>query len=340
MRFFFAIPAGLLAFLLMLEGVLQVLPVNSGVRMAATGEAAPFSRYLRQQPFVYSHGWALTNHRRGMTNAQGFVNSPDFEQTGGVLVIGDSYIEALMLPWSDTLRGQLARALRGNVLAAAASGNGLADTLQLTRHYAPALQPDTIVIFAKPTELETLLGIPRRGHSSFQLHGREVSLLHAPYQEAASKHLMLQSALLRYGYYNLKFTEWLNTTLARLQGPPPFVLPAQEADNEKVLAWYFAELKKAAPASRIIFLADGDREGIYNGMNNDKSRSIQQHLAVLQREAAAANIEFINMHPVFEQHWKTRHERMDFLPMDGHWNPVGHQLAAQEVLKRLRQKAH
>lgn len=339
MRFYFAIPAGLLAFLLALELVLQVLPVNSGVRMAPTGEDAPYSRYLREQSFVYSHGWALTNHRRGVTNDQGFVNSPNFDKTGGVLVIGDSYIEALMLPYPATLQGQLAASLHGNVLAAAASGNGLADTLQLARHFAPGLQPDTIVVFAKPTELDTLLGIPRRGHNSFQLRGREVSLVHAPYQEASSKHVMLQSALLRYGYYNLKFTEWLNTAFAHLQGQGGFTLPAQEADNEKVVEWYFSELKQAAPGSRIIFLADGDRDGIYNGMNNEKSRRIQQHLAVLQREAAVAKIEFINMHPVFEQHWKTRHERMDFLPMDGHWNPVGHALAAQEVLKRLGHKA-
>lgn len=340
MRFYLSILAGLLAFLLLLEGVLHILPVNSGVRVAAVSEADPISHYLPNQPYVYSHGWALTNHQRGTTNAQGFANSPDFAGQGGLLVVGDSYIEAFMLPYQHTLQGQLDTALHGNVLAAAASGNGVADTLHLVRHYAPVLKPKTIVIFIKPTDLDALLEQPKRGHSGFRLQGREVSLVLAPYTEMTSKRMLLQSAILRYGYYNLKFTEFIGNTLNHLSGvgnPGDFKGVVQEADNEKVLDYYFAQLKLAAPDSRLIMLIDGDREGIYSGQHSAKSQRIMQYIATLEREAVANKVELINMHPVFVSHWQARRERMDFLPMDGHWNPVGHRLAAGQVLQRLGQ---
>jgi len=38
---------------------------------------------------------------------------------------------------------------------------------------------------------------------------------------------------------------------------------------------------------------------------------------------------------VFEQHWAVQHERLDWLPMDGHWNPAAHALAAQATLARI-----
>jgi hypothetical protein len=41
------------------------------------------------------------------------------------------------------------------------------------------------------------------------------------------------------------------------------------------------------------------------------------------------------MQPVFAQHWAALHERMDFLPSDGHWNSVAHWLAAQQVAPLL-----
>ena len=76
MRPLFAIGLGVLVTALVLEVVLQCLPVVSGLRMEDSSAAVPFNRYLPRQPYVYSHGWALANARRGMTNAQGYIASP------------------------------------------------------------------------------------------------------------------------------------------------------------------------------------------------------------------------------------------------------------------------
>ena len=44
------------------------------------------------------------------------------------------------------------------------------------------------------------------------------------------------------------------------------------------------------------------------------------------------------MQPIFERDWEQKRERMDFLPMDGHWNPVAHKLAADAVINLLNTK--
>jgi hypothetical protein len=41
------------------------------------------------------------------------------------------------------------------------------------------------------------------------------------------------------------------------------------------------------------------------------------------------------MRPVFAAHWQQQHERLDFLPMDAHWNRVAHRLAAEQLLPLL-----
>src|SRR5579872_2612862 len=153
MRTFSATIFGAVLTILALEALFQCLPVDSGLRLQPTTADMPFTRALSREQFVYSHGWAMTNARRGEVNQEGFNNSPDFADHTKLLIIGDSYIESFMIAYSNTIQGHLSQQLNGGVYAAAASGNGLADSLVLARYYATRIHPRNIVVFVRDGDM-------------------------------------------------------------------------------------------------------------------------------------------------------------------------------------------
>lgn len=338
MRFALGIGIGAVVTLAVMEALFRLVPVNSATRMADTDATKPFARFLPRQSYVYSHGWALTNAKRGVTNEQGFTNSPDFARQEGVLVVGDSFIANLMHDYPDTVQGRLDSALGGNVYAASAPGNGLADSLMLTKFYIPSLHPRTVVFFVDAGNLSALTASPSRGHSRFVVESDgAISVVHSEYKESSLKQFIQQSALVRYMYYNLKISDWLSTTVQFGRAPDVGARTDQSALKEKILRYYFSELRSQAVAGplQVLFLMDGDRKAIYADKASQQPVWTKEDRELFVRLAPIYGHEVVDMQPVFARHWAQHHERMDYLPMDGHWNPVAHKLAADELLKRI-----
>ena len=321
-----------------LEVGLRFLPVNSGVRMQETTPSTPYARYRPLQPYVYSYGWAMNNAQTGVTSREGFNNSKDFADGANALVIGDSFIEAYMVPYADTVQGQLDAAL-GKVYAASSSGNGLADALQLSRIFVPRLHPKTVVLFVEPWDLRLIDQGSGRGHNLFVFGKDGVTVEHQPYVESKIKLQMLRSALARYVYYNLKLPDW-----AQGKGAGPAAGPAADAAQraaavarrDKAMDYLLKELDglQRQYGSRFVFLVDADRATIYaNG--KAKSNWLPGDREYLLARLRAGGFGIVDMEPVFNEHWNNYRERMDSLPMDGHWNKVGHKLAAEGVLKLI-----
>jgi len=321
-----------------LEVALRFFPVNSGVRMQETTPATPYARYRPQQPFVYSYGWAMNNAQKGMTNREGFNNSKDFADGANALVIGDSFIEAYMVPYADTVQGQLDAAL-GKVYAASSSGNGLADALQLSRQFLPRIHPKTVVLFVEPWDLRLIDQTTGRGHNSFVFGKDGVKVEHQAYVESKIKVQMLRSALLRYVYYNLKLPDWAQGKGA---GPESAVAvdPAKQAETlqrrDAAIDYLLKELDglQRQYNTRFVFLVDADRATIY-ARGKAKSAWLPSDREYLLGKLKAAGYGVVDMQPVFTDHWNRYRERMDSLPMDGHWNKVGHKLAAEQVLRLI-----
>jgi hypothetical protein len=351
MRFLLGIALGFLACVAVFEAVLRNLPVNSGISMEETSVAEPFARYLPHQPYVFSHGWALSNARRGVTNSLGFTNAPDSAGQDGILVVGDSFIESLLLDFPETLQGRLEQRFPGKIQAISAAGNGLADSLQIATRFVPRLRPSVVVFFVRPAELSYLLVAPERGHNGFVLADgaqstADVSIRHSLYSESPNKALVLRSSLARYLYYNLKFPAWaakaLTPTLGNAQHAPAGAgdekyNKGDRAARTLVLNYYFSQLRTLGSANgcRAIFLLDGDRQALYSGNAGPKQGGDSDDRQLFLSLAGQYGFDVADMHPVFKRHWEKVRERMDYLPMDGHWNPVAHKLAAAEVANLL-----
>lgn len=339
MRTSFFIGLGALVMALLLELVLQCLPVADGLRLQPSDARMPLSRYLPRQDYVYSYGWGLDNARHGVTNRQGYANSPDFSERPEVLVLGNSFVESLMLDRCDSLQGQLSRSLDGAVLAAASSGNTLADTLEMARYHVPLLHPRTVVLLIDSGSMNHLLQPTTRGHSQFEESAGGVRVMHNAYVESRLKQLVSRSALVRYVYYNLKLPDWIasswRTAGKSLPAPAPDLL-ATHAARARVLEYYLSQLKavQGSAGMRYIFVIDGERGLLYDARRGKPSwQDDNRQFLIAQLERHGFPV--LDMQPVFARHWAAQRERLDFAPMDGHWNKVAHGLAAQQLLPLL-----
>src|SRR6185312_6022508 len=104
--------------LLVLETALRFLPVYSGLRIQAVNQTNPYCHGEPNRAFVFSRDWDFSIVNRGRLNAQGYVNDHDSDRYAArplLAVVGDSMIEALMVPFEDTVHGRLARELEGRV---------------------------------------------------------------------------------------------------------------------------------------------------------------------------------------------------------------------------------
>ena len=133
------------------EVVLRFLPVCSAwLTMPVTAES-PVFHYMPNRDFVYSSNWDMKLVNYAHINNAGFFNDQNYQEddkTPLLAVIGDSYIEATMVPYAATLHGRLATGLEGRVrvYSFGASGAPLSQYLVWAHHAVRDLGAKALVI--------------------------------------------------------------------------------------------------------------------------------------------------------------------------------------------------
>lgn len=334
---------GMLLFGLVLEGALQLLPVHSRIKGMSTDDRFPIVRAQPNQDYVYSFGWDFFNVTRGRTNNVGMFNSADYVKVNhAVAVVGDSYIEARMLPYGVTLQGRLEKELssRGiSVFAASSGGAGLADYAGLAQMLHREVSPQVLVILVGEGDLLEALNSPDEGYRGMRCEAGHVVMYHVPYQRAPRtlmRNLLGRSALLRYVEFNLKAGIWMQEIL-HAQGRSS---GTSESLNQACLADYLHRLATLAglDSAHILFVVDGLR-GKFDP-KRDALRLQQARGARGDFMALARRLGFpvIDMQAIFDHAKQEDHLRVDFNPRDNHWNGLAHQLAADAVERALLER--
>jgi hypothetical protein len=107
----------LAAGLVVAEVVLRFLPVASGTRTLAVNAQNPVFHFTPNRDFTFSTGWNMELAHRGHMNNVGFVNDQDYDKDDArplLAVVGDSMIEAAMVPYRETLHGRSPRRSRAS----------------------------------------------------------------------------------------------------------------------------------------------------------------------------------------------------------------------------------
>src|SRR5262245_35816887 len=100
------------------EITLRFLPVASGLNTMPITAESPIYHFSPNREFLYSRAWYLEMQNRGHINNDGQVNNQDYyidDQAPLVAIIGDSFVEAAMVPYPQTFHGLLAKSFEKEI---------------------------------------------------------------------------------------------------------------------------------------------------------------------------------------------------------------------------------
>ena len=333
------------------EVALRFLPVASSLRTLAVTPQSPVFRFAPNRDFVYSRDWHFMLANRGRVNNAGFVNDQDYRKDDPLpllAVVGDSMIEASMVPYPDTVQGRLAKALDGKVrvYSFAAAGAPLSQYLIWARHAVQDYGAQALVINVVGNDFD-------ESHAAYATRpgfwhyvpdaGQQLSLRLFEYRPSFLGRVAVSSALGRYLIFNLRVgVAWISLKQF-LFGGPAMAEPryagntAASADAERIsrslaaLDAFFRDLPAYAglPPGRILFVVDGLR---YPAVAAAAAGTyFDQMRRALLEKAAALGYTTIDLDPHFFEHHRRTGERMEFAN-DGHWSSIGHRVAFDAVM--------
>jgi hypothetical protein len=345
------------------EIVLRFLPVATGLRSMPVNAANPVLRFSPDRPFVYSLGWNFHTVVRGRVNNAGYVNDQDYAREGQPLIaiIGDSFIEAQMVPYAETMQGRLAAALAGKfrVYSVAASGAPLSQYLIFAGHAVREFGARAAVINVVGNDFDESLAAYKFG-PGFWLYAADAAgtlrLRLTEHQPGGLIALARHSALVRYVIINLRLQEaigQLRVLGAFLFGGPANAAPRYAGntdasvdqrrvkDSLDALDAFFRDVPERVglPPDRVLFTLDGFRSAAAAQAGAGSYFDLMRR--AFMEKAAAHGYEVIDLDTRFIPRHAGSGESFEFLN-DNHWNGLGHSVAAEAVLEskllaRLRQ---
>lgn len=355
--------ASIVVCLLAAEIALRFLPVSTGLRSMPVNAANPVLHFTPNRPFTNSLGWNFHNVVHGRVNNAGFVNDQDYVRDGLPLiaVIGDSFIEAQMVPYAQSLQGRLAAALKDKfrVYSFAGSGAPLSQYLVWAGHAVREYGARAVVINVVGNDFDESLGAYRLGPGFWQYAPDANGVLRLRLNEHQAGMLISlarHSALARYVIINLGIQNHLfgiRPLGVLIFGKPANAAPRYagntdaSADEKRVrdsldaLDAFFRDVPERVGLApdRVLFTLDGFRYADAAQAGTGTYFDLMRR-AFMER-AAAQGYEVIDLDTRFiPRHGRTG-ESFEFYD-DNHWNGAGHGVAAEAVLEskllaRLRQ---
>jgi hypothetical protein len=341
-----SIAIGLLVPLLLGEAVLRLLPVRTGLRTLPINAANPIRRFPPNRSFTFSRDWNFSLINKGRTNNFGFVNDQDYDSTAHtplLAVIGDSYIEAPMVPFPETMHGRLARCVdgHGRVYSFGASGAPMSEYLGEADFARSRFHPDAVLVLVVGNDFDRSLRW-YTGSTGFHVFRRDSSglvLQLVNYKPSLYRRIVRHSALARYVILNLaggvdKADQLLRGGRAR----PKYVgnteasfTPERVRDSREAVDEFLKELpaRSGLPPERILVMVDAIRPDMYN--SDSLKAAAGSYFDLMRRylveRAHAAGFEVIDMQPHFLRRHALDGSRFEFA-RDDHWNGRGHETAA------------
>jgi hypothetical protein len=337
----------------LIELVLQFLPVATGMLGLPVTENSPLYRFEPNSNFVFSIGWKLDGVNRGHVNNAGFVNDQDYQKSATtplLAVVGDSFIEAAMIPYPRTVQGRLTAALAGErrVYSFGTAGAPLSQYLILARHAVDEYSAQAVVISVVFNDFDESYFAYRPADAYWYYVPDGDGALHLKlfqHHRSLLRSLVVKSALARYLLINLQIDQVIHHTPflkslvvgpAHAQSPSAGDLPP-DADAERmrisyaVIEAFFRDLAAMVklPPDRVLFTLDGfhypESAAAARGYYFDRMRR------AFAARATALGYGLIDLDPFFFSDFARHGDRYE-IPGDGHWTAHAHGVIADAVL--------
>ena len=341
------------------ELALRLLPVYEGASRLPVNDRDPIARLEPDREFTWSRGWDFPVVNTVQVNDAGFVSDVDYEPDapGPLLaVVGDSFVEAAMLPFRRTCAGRLATALEpaARVYAFGVSGAALGQYLAWARYARDAFGPDGLVVIVIENDYDQSLleynRVAKRGYHQFVERGNgRLALQRLDSAPPPLFRLKRHSALARYLLIHLRLRWKANEAYQRVRTwitgrprpqtwiprrSPASAAPARVSASKRAVDAFLDLLPEYSglDPDRIVFVVDGIRRALYDEERLAGTRG--SFLDVMNRyflaTAGRKGYETIDLQPRFIAHYREHGQRFEW-PRDKHWNALGHERCFEAV---------
>lgn len=337
-RLMMLIGLGCVSTILVLELFFRLLPVTTGFRFQATSQS---ELVLRATLPVVKHSldWKFHKAQTRKVNNYGFSDDVDYAPNAHpVVAIGDSYVQSLMLPYCETLPGQLGTLLQKKnlpVYSLGVPGYSLAGYIGSAEFASKNFQPQLFVFLLTKEDITDSLLTKTAG--SYFLDSQDLSLKFDPAKPNPVNQVLIKSALMRYLNLHLQFnpTSLISQFTGRQKTNTVTKSPDLTQVSNRLLD--YLEQKSTARSYNTIFIIDTDRDKIYQNQPQPQTAPDNQ-LSVFAQIAQSRGYRTIDTLPLFSSQYQQNRRRLDFKPIDMHWNSTAHQIVAKEIYPVIKTK--
>ncbi len=336
--------------LIILEVILHFLPVNSYIPLQPVTAEDPVVRGPPNIRQTYSAGWYFDARHSSKTNAQGYVSGIDFENNPErplVAVVGDSYIEARMIPFEQTLQQRLNVALGDgtDVYGVGVGGAPMSQYPIFAQMMWEKYDPDFLIVSIVENDFDESLpeykNMPRFHYFVEDEKGQLRPTLIGEHRPGFFKELMSKSSLVRYLYFNLNLSYIVNRVQFAARSPDN-AAPSEEAaakdetrvtKSKQAVDAFLKLLPDYAglPKNKILITVDAGRAYIYAGEKLPEDDYFYQVRNHLLSNARRQGYHTLDLQEVFEKEYAAHGKSFEYTE-DRHWNPYAHGVVADAIL--------
>jgi hypothetical protein len=314
---------GFLASLLLVECILRFCPVATGYNYLPMNATNPVLRGSPFMHYVYSLGWNFRRVRSGTLNNDGFPATYDYHRTPvpPVLVVGDSYVQAAAVTPGKRLHELLGEKLKPvSAFALCRAGGSLPDYLSMIDWGVERYRPAAVVVIVALGDVDDSLA-PKGGGYHFEADGDGYALRRIDRPGRTSTQTALNSSrLIRYLYDNLGLARQVQTGSLERQVTPE--------ERRRISRAFLSQLAEVVPPRNTILV-------FHRGRRNG-SFAFPADIDVLLAEARERGVQVLDLAPGFTAFEAATGLRIDFAPVDTHWNERAHEYVASELARRLK----
>lgn len=329
---------GIVAVLILLEILFRILPVSTTTRTGYYIHPLIIT-YPAHHCFTMATGWDLRNSQHSCANNYGFLADRDFvHDPQAIALIGDSFVEANMLPAQRRLGAQLqARLPDKAIYAMGGPGSSLLDYAERARFAAEKFGIRTFVFILERGDVKQAICGSGNSHGPC-LDARTLrprTEVQAP--PNALKRIVRESALAQYVFSQIRFdiSKVISNPL-RPTVPKSATSPKGLSLNASLqITGYFLEQLPKIEGARFIFLIDADRPHLF-----DTASNMNQDLKALRSAAASINASVIDPTPAFRKFVADTGRALEVGPYDHHWNASALEILANLIAQKLRLSKH
>lgn len=347
---FSAIGIGVAAFAVLAETVLQFLPVTESFNSMPVDAQNPIFHCQPNRTVTLSAFWNFSMRNVVHMNNFGFASNIDYTTHASqplLALVGDSFVEALTVPWPQTGAGRLHEALaeQARVYAFAKSGAPLSQYLIYADYARQIFHPDALIVVVVANDFDESLLAYKRSPAGFHYFVQDTlgqaTLQRIDYRVSFWKKLVRHSALGMYLTVNVDVSRVYYLARHYLAREKFVGNTSASTDSLRVVKsqWVvdnFLSLlpaKSGLAASRILLVIDGIRHQLYD--EEARRTAPSSYFGIMRQyfieRATIHGFEVIDMQPLFISHYQFHGQQFEFL-RDNHWNSLGHALFTEAAL--------